>query len=172
MNIHPVAIKLAYTNGELVDFIFNSTASNPELLSPDEKDTAVTIAERHVDPRIDTKLSERYDVPFDDYPDTPAIVTDISTKLTTFYFVTFPGGGTEQYEYIEELKNQSDDMLDALSKGDLQITDGNDLTSSDFEFDRAKSEAFSDTFVFVGNLEPADLRHEFGNAHQTIFGNP
>lgn len=155
---------MSYSTPELVDFILNATRENPYPLTNDEKDAVQKIIDRHVDPIIDTKLSNRYTVPFKDYPNTPKIITDISAKISTFYFIQFPGGGTDQFEFVQPLKDEAMEMLCALADGDFTISDLEDEIVNGFEFNELKSAAFYGQNVFVGNLTPPF----FGDSSKTI----
>lgn len=159
-----------YTHPDLVNFVFNGARDerDEQNLSGKERLAVHNIALRHVDPIINTKLSQRFDVPFEPYPDVPAIIQDISTKLTVYYFVNFPGGGSDQAQYVEELKEQANDMLDGLTEGEMSLSD--DPSDSDFDFNRAASETLYDQFLFVGHLQPPDFQDEFGDT-QKVFDN-
>lgn len=140
---------MPYTTPDKVQTVFENTQD----LDNDERDQVKKIEKEIVQAEINTELSDEYDPPFKDHPDTPSAITMIATLFTANYFIVFPGsGGSDNFDFAEELYDRAKNLLQRLADGDITLHDANQqLDDNNFTFDGAKSEAFYDQSIFIGN---------------------
>jgi phage gp36-like protein len=71
---------------------------------------------------IDSKLSQRYAVPF---TSTPPVVETIATDLTTYRTLKARGfrDNDESNEWVKSFKDESSKLLDALAAGSMSLVD-------------------------------------------------
>lgn len=155
---------MSYTTKDEIAFVFEGKKS----IDSTDKDKMAKVRDRYADPIINAKLSTTHNVPFKDHPDTPEIITTISTWMSAYLYQVIPSQTSSQ-EWLETLWERAMMFLTALAEGDMTIPElqnAVDENGDEFVFNRLKSEADYDGHVFHG-------RHElpvFGNADANIPG--
>jgi len=157
---------MGYTSVEKIEFVYRGRRSE---FDEDDKEALKHIMETYTDPIIDSHLDEIYEVPFDSYPDTPKIITSISTWITAYLFQVLPSQTSSQ-EWIETLWERALKFLEALAEEEMTIPEADKIIEEEGiikVYERVQSESN------VGNLLLSDSdfsQKVFGDSEATIRG--
>jgi len=108
---------------------------------------------RHIsraDNIINTRLSKRYDVPFDTGTATPPVIKTISTDLAAYFIMRslFTKDAQNTNDWVDDLKFMALDTLKRIETGQTKLYDINDEEIAQLEVDDLYSDTQDYTPIF------------------------